>query len=51
MPLFVATLVVAPRRRNATVAVPVPAPPLWWLVVDELTTALRSAWAHAAGRR
>jgi hypothetical protein len=51
MPLFVAALVVARRRRNATVAVPVPVAPLWWLVVDELTAALRSAWVRVAGRR
>ena len=50
MPLFVAALVVARQRRNATVPVPVPVP-LWWLLVDELTTALRSAWARVAGRR
>lgn len=51
MPLFVAALVVARRRRTATVPVPVPAPPLWWLLVDELTAALRSAWARVASRR
>lgn len=50
MPLFVAALVVARRRRTATVPVPVPVP-LWWLLVDELIAALRSAWARVAGRR
>ncbi|MCB1003175.1 MAG: hypothetical protein KDB35_03225 [Acidimicrobiales bacterium] len=51
MPLFVAAVVVARRRRAGTAPVPVPAPPLWWLLVDELTVALRSAWARVAGRR
>jgi len=50
MPLFVAALVVARRRRTATVPVPVSVP-LWWLLVDELAAALRSAWARVAGRR
>lgn len=50
MPLFVAAVVVARRRRTATVAVPAPVP-LWWLLVNELTAALRSAWARVTGRR
>ena len=43
MPLSVAAVVVARRPRTGAVPVAVAAPPLWWLLVDELGAAVRAA--------
>jgi hypothetical protein len=49
MPLFAAALVVARRnRRTTTMPVPVNAPPLWWLLADEIAHAARRLRARLA---
>jgi hypothetical protein len=51
MPLFVAAVVAARRgRRAGVVTVPVPAPPLWRMLLDELVLGVRAAFDRVARR-
>lgn len=52
MPLFVAAVVAAHRSgRTSTITVPVNAPPLWVMVMDETFTAIRALASRLRHRK